>query len=362
MPRLPRLNRRLWDGYTAFALITFVVFLYFQLRNRVIFPCFPWFEPSSPYADSIVPLWRRPDSLFVNYDSPHHIRLFGFTHSEAAWIIFFRDRGWTYENVQQLDSMIPQIDHDHLALVASCISFRPRQYRVRPRPTYPDAPSFAPRSPRIPLFLADSLQLTLAGLSPTAWDTLATYQRNFILAGSLPIDSLVNCSPAELALRLKAHVRATRHVAAPSLRDSVPQSPTPDPVNLNSATPEQLSSLPGIGEKTAQRIIEFRRSLGGFVSPDQLEGLWPITPDNFQRMRPYLTVDSQSVAKINVNSSNDTKMRRHPYFPPLLVSRIWQLKMQNPRKRLTREDVEHCAEGIELNPFFWHYVTYEKTR
>ncbi len=42
------------------------------------------------------------------------------------------------------------------------------------------------------------------------------------------------------------------------------------PVNLNSATAEQLDALPGIGPVLANRIVEWRTSNGPFTSVDEL--------------------------------------------------------------------------------------------
>ena len=41
-------------------------------------------------------------------------------------------------------------------------------------------------------------------------------------------------------------------------------------VNLNTATVSQIAALPGIGEKTAERIIEYREKNGGFKKVEDL--------------------------------------------------------------------------------------------
>jgi competence protein ComEA len=46
--------------------------------------------------------------------------------------------------------------------------------------------------------------------------------------------------------------------------------PAAAPVNLNSATPEQLDTLPGVGPATVQKILEYREQHGGFGSVEEL--------------------------------------------------------------------------------------------
>jgi competence protein ComEA len=41
-------------------------------------------------------------------------------------------------------------------------------------------------------------------------------------------------------------------------------------INLNTATPKQLESLPGIGPTLAKRIVDFREKKGGFKRVEEL--------------------------------------------------------------------------------------------
>jgi len=61
-------------------------------------------------------------------------------------------------------------------------------------------------------------------------------------------------------------------------------------VNINTATASQLSELPGVGEKLAARIIEFRQKQGPFKSTQELMNVKGIGEKNLQKLQPYLTV------------------------------------------------------------------------
>ncbi len=60
-------------------------------------------------------------------------------------------------------------------------------------------------------------------------------------------------------------------------------------VNINTATWEELSTLPGIGPKTAQAIIEFRDRHGPFRSPEDLLQVRGLGPKKLAAIRERLT-------------------------------------------------------------------------
>ena len=62
------------------------------------------------------------------------------------------------------------------------------------------------------------------------------------------------------------------------------------PVNINTATAEELQSLPRIGPAMAQRIIAWREAHGGFRSVDELDAVPGIGPSMLENLRPLVMV------------------------------------------------------------------------
>lgn len=61
------------------------------------------------------------------------------------------------------------------------------------------------------------------------------------------------------------------------------------PVDLNTATLEQLEALPGVGPVLAQNILDWRAAHGRFNSVDQLTDVTGIGPAKFATLRPLVT-------------------------------------------------------------------------
>uniref|UniRef100_UPI0025B7D5CF ComEA family DNA-binding protein n=1 Tax=Corynebacterium sp. TaxID=1720 RepID=UPI0025B7D5CF len=61
-------------------------------------------------------------------------------------------------------------------------------------------------------------------------------------------------------------------------------------VNINTADLAGLTTLSGVGEKTAQAIIDWREANGPFTAPEQLMEVKGIGPAKFEALRDAVSV------------------------------------------------------------------------
>jgi competence protein ComEA len=72
-------------------------------------------------------------------------------------------------------------------------------------------------------------------------------------------------------------------------------------VNLNTASASDLEALPGIGARTAARIVEYRQKNGPFKKVEELMNVRGVGEKNFLKLKPQITV---SAPKAEGNASN----------------------------------------------------------
>ncbi|MEJ5229459.1 MAG: ComEA family DNA-binding protein [Pseudothermotoga sp.] len=104
------------------------------------------------------------------------------------------------------------------------------------------------------------------------------------------------------------------------------------PIDVNSASYEDLLEIPGIGPAKAKAIIEFREQNGPFATADDLTKVSGIGKVTVQRIAPYLkfegAVITQKAEKINVNTATVEELMQLPGIGEVKASEIIKFRQQ----------------------------------
>lgn len=84
--------------------------------------------------------------------------------------------------------------------------------------------------------------------------------------------------------------------------------------DINVCTAADLLPLPGIGPVLSERIIRYRRLLGGFVSREQLGEVYGIDSSTLSRVIPLVQISYDSVRAVDLSAMSYGELARHPYI------------------------------------------------
>lgn len=137
------------------------------------------------------------------------------------------------------------------------------------------------------------------------------------------------------------------------------QKKRPEIIELNSTDTTQLISLPMIGSKLANRIINYRNKLGGFYSPLQLMEVYGLKPETFEIIKSRIQVNSDLIAKIDINKCTNDQLNKHPYFGYKISTQIINYRLQHgPYKSISdlKNIILLSQESIEKIKFYIKFL------
>ena len=106
-------------------------------------------------------------------------------------------------------------------------------------------------------------------------------------------------------------------------------------LDINQATKEDLMKVYGIGDKISDRILEQKNKLGAFVSMEQLNDIWGLSPEVIEKLHASFVVKSSANAKkININNASVKELSQFPFFRYQLAKEIVVYRTMNGDVRI----------------------------
>lgn len=100
--------------------------------------------------------------------------------------------------------------------------------------------------------------------------------------------------------------------------------------DINLATREDLIAVYGIGEKLADKILSEKEKLGGFVSMEQFQFMWGISPEAIDDLQKrFFVKNTFGIKKIAINDMSMKELAKFPYFNYALAKEIVVYRTMN---------------------------------
>jgi DNA uptake protein ComE-like DNA-binding protein len=94
-------------------------------------------------------------------------------------------------------------------------------------------------------------------------------------------------------------------------------------LDINEATKEDLMKVYGIGDKISDRILAEKEKYGGFVSMEQMQFVWGLSPEVIENLNKYFEVKSApKIKRININNASVKELSQFPFFKYALAKDI----------------------------------------
>ncbi len=118
----------------------------------------------------------------------------------------------------------------------------------------------------------------------------------------------------------------------PQWKKTYVSQPTASKKQLNFANEQELVKVYGVGPVLANRILNLRQQLGGFVTKDQLEDVWGLEDQTLVNLWNKFALDSlPTINKLDINTASIEELARLYYISYSEASNIVALRTRQGR-------------------------------
>jgi DNA uptake protein ComE-like DNA-binding protein len=101
-------------------------------------------------------------------------------------------------------------------------------------------------------------------------------------------------------------------------------------LDINQATQDDLKKVYGIGDGLSERILNEREKLGAFVSMEQMNDVWGLSPEVIAKLNEHFKVKTvPNIKKININTATIKELMQFSYFKYPLAKSIITYRSMN---------------------------------
>ena len=101
-------------------------------------------------------------------------------------------------------------------------------------------------------------------------------------------------------------------------------------LDVNQATKDDLMKIKGIGAGYSERILKEKETLGGFVSMEQMQDIWGLSPGVIENLNKYFKVGQNPIVKkIDINNATVKELALFHNFRTTLAKEIVTYRSMN---------------------------------
>ncbi len=117
----------------------------------------------------------------------------------------------------------------------------------------------------------------------------------------------------------------------------------------------QLVNIKGIGPYWAKMVMQYERSLGGFLKPEQLLEVYKMTPEIYALLVARLDFSKPNIRQISINKATADELKIHPYIDSWQANSIVKIRSQlggfKSIKELRKSHLINTEDFEKLEPY-----------